>query len=112
MSGSGVIADYGRYSRPDRRLFGGLVDNIIMRVVDIMLALPVYCWHWCWWRFSARRLVTPPGANLRCAAALCALNPRRRAVEVNRDYVTASRVAGAGAMRRCLLTSSRTALRR
>ncbi|MCG3828475.1 dipeptide ABC transporter permease DppC [Escherichia coli] len=55
--------------------FGGLVDNIIMRVVDIMLALPHY-------------------VRLTRAAVL---------VEVNRDYVTASRVAGAGAMRQMFI---------
>ncbi len=83
-----------------------------MRVVDIMLRCQVCCWHWCWWRFSARRLERRAGADLRCLAALCALNTRAVLVEVNRDYVTASRVAGAGRCVRCLLTSSRTALRR
>ena len=54
--------------------FGGVVDAIIMRVVDIMLAF----------------VALPHYVRLTRAAVL---------VEVNRDYVTASRVAGAGAAR-------------
>ncbi|EFQ0295945.1 dipeptide ABC transporter permease DppC [Shigella flexneri] len=60
--------------------FGGLVDNIIMRVVDIMLALTF--------------VALPHYVRLTRAAVL---------VEVNRDYVTASRVAGAGAMRQMFI---------
>ena len=62
--------------------FGGVVDSIIMRVVDIMLALPSL--------LLALVLVAIFGPSMTRAAVL---------VEVNRDYVTASRVAGAGAMR-------------
>lgn len=97
----GLIAGY----------FGGLVDNIIMRVVDIMLALPSL--------LLALVLVAifgPSIGNAALALTFVALPHYVRLtraavlVEVNRDYVTASRVAGQCA--RCLLTSSRTALRR
>ncbi len=76
--------------------FGGLVDNIIMRVVDIMLALPSL--------LLALVLVAIFG-NAALALTFVALPHYVRLtraavlVEVNRDYVTASRVAGAGAMR-------------
>ncbi|EAQ0552688.1 dipeptide ABC transporter permease DppC [Salmonella enterica] len=82
--------------------FGGLVDNIIMRVVDIMLALPSL--------LLALVLVLvaifgPSIGNAALALTFVALPHYVRLtraavlVEVNRDYVTASRVAGAGAMR-------------
>lgn len=71
----GLIAGY----------FGGLVDNIIMRVVDIMLALPSL--------LLALVLVAIFGPSIGNAAL----------AEVNRDYVTASRVAGAGAMRQMFI---------
>ena len=80
--------------------FGGLVDNIIMRVVDIMLALPSL--------LLALVLVAifgPSIGNAALALTFVALPHYVRLtraavlVEVNRDYVTASRVAGAGAMR-------------
>ncbi|EAA6723072.1 dipeptide ABC transporter permease DppC [Salmonella enterica subsp. enterica] len=82
--------------------FGGLVDNIIMRVVDIMLALPSL--------LLALALVLvaifgPSIGNAALALTFVALPHYVRLtraavlVEVNRDYVTASRVAGAGAMR-------------
>ena len=86
----GLIAGY----------FGGLVDNIIMRVVDIMLALPSL--------LLALVLVAvfgPSIVNASLALTFVALPHYVRLtraavmVEVNRDYVTASRVAGAGAMR-------------
>lgn len=78
----------------------GLVDNIIMRVVDIMLALPSL--------LLALVLVAifgPSIGNAALALTFVALPHYVRLtraavlVEVNRDYVTASRVAGAGAMR-------------
>ncbi|MDY0972164.1 dipeptide ABC transporter permease DppC [Siccibacter turicensis] len=80
--------------------FGGLVDNIIMRIVDIMLALPSL--------LLALVLVAvfgPSITNAALALTFVALPHYVRLtrgavlVEVNRDYVTASRVAGAGAMR-------------
>ncbi|WP_313353424.1 dipeptide ABC transporter permease DppC [Kosakonia cowanii] len=80
--------------------FGGLIDNIIMRVVDIMLALPSL--------LLALVLVAifgPSIVNASLALTFVALPHYVRLtraavlVEVNRDYVTASRVAGAGAIR-------------
>ncbi|MBG5926703.1 dipeptide ABC transporter permease DppC [Providencia rettgeri] len=86
----GVIAGY----------FGGVVDALIMRVVDIMLALPSL--------LLALVLVAifgPSIVNASIALTFVALPHYIRLtraavlVEVNRDYVTASRVAGAGAVR-------------
>ncbi|HHR6029869.1 TPA: dipeptide ABC transporter permease DppC [Providencia alcalifaciens] len=86
----GVIAGY----------FGGVVDALIMRVVDIMLALPSL--------LLALVLVAifgPSIVNASIALTFVALPHYIRLtraavlVEVNRDYVTASRVAGAGAFR-------------
>ncbi|HEQ1859448.1 dipeptide ABC transporter permease DppC [Providencia rettgeri] len=86
----GVIAGY----------FGGVVDAIIMRLVDIMLALPSL--------LLALVLVAifgPSIVNASIALTFVALPHYIRLtraavlVEVNRDYVTASRVAGAGALR-------------
>ncbi|MBP6121559.1 MULTISPECIES: dipeptide ABC transporter permease DppC [Providencia] len=86
----GVIAGY----------FGGVVDALIMRVVDIMLALPSL--------LLALVLVAifgPSIVNASIALTFVALPHYIRLtraavlVEVNRDYVTASRVAGAGAAR-------------
>lgn len=80
--------------------FGGVVDSIIMRVVDIMLALPSL--------LLALVLVAifgPSIVNASLALTFVALPHYVRLtraavlVEVNRDYVTASRVVGAGAMR-------------
>lgn len=80
--------------------FGGVVDSIIMRVVDIMLALPSL--------LLALVLVAvfgPSIVNASLALTFVALPHYVRLtraavlVEVHRDYVTASRVAGAGALR-------------
>jgi dipeptide transport system permease protein len=80
--------------------FGGIVDTVIMRIVDIMLALPSL--------LLALVLVAvfgPSIVNASLALTFVALPHYVRLtraavlVEVNRDYVTASRVAGAGAMR-------------
>nr|WP_113865643.1 dipeptide ABC transporter permease DppC [Brenneria salicis]NMN90000.1 dipeptide transport system permease protein [Brenneria salicis ATCC 15712 = DSM 30166]RBP64356.1 dipeptide transport system permease protein [Brenneria salicis ATCC 15712 = DSM 30166]RLM31426.1 dipeptide ABC transporter permease DppC [Brenneria salicis ATCC 15712 = DSM 30166] len=80
--------------------FGGVIDAIIMRVVDIMLALPSL--------LLALVLVAvfgPSIVNASLALTFVALPHYVRLtrasvlVEVNRDYVTASRVAGAGAIR-------------
>src|SRR5476651_1827660 len=80
--------------------YGGLIDAAIMRVVDIMLALPSL--------LLALVLVAifgPSIVNASLALTFVALPHYVRLtrgavlVEVNRDYVTASRVAGAGATR-------------
>ena len=84
--------------------FGGMVDTLIMRVVDIMLALPSL--------LLALVLVAvfgPSIVNASLALTFVALPHYVRLtraavlVEVNRDYVTASRVAGAGAMRQMFI---------
>lgn len=84
--------------------FGGIVDAIIMRVVDIMLALPSL--------LLALVLVAvfgPSIMNASLALTFVALPHYVRLtraavlVEVNRDYVTASRVAGAGSMRQMFI---------
>lgn len=84
--------------------FGGTVDTVIMRVVDIMLALPSL--------LLALVLVAifgPSIVNASLALAFVALPHYVRLtraavmVEVNRDYVTASRVAGASAMRQMFI---------
>ncbi|MEG3133596.1 dipeptide ABC transporter permease DppC [Rouxiella sp. T17] len=80
--------------------YGGVVDAIIMRVVDIMLALPSL--------LLALVLVAifgPSIVNASLALTFVALPHYVRLtraavlVEVNRDYVTASRVAGASSTR-------------
>ncbi|WP_409159910.1 dipeptide ABC transporter permease DppC [Pectobacterium sp. B2J-2] len=80
--------------------FGGVVDALIMRIVDIMLALPSL--------LLALVLVAvfgPSIVNASLALTFVALPHYVRLtraavlVEVNRDYVTASRVAGAGSAR-------------
>lgn len=79
---------------------GGMVDIIIMRVVDIILALPSL--------LLALVLVAifgPSIVNASLALTFVALPHYVRLTrasvlgEVNRDYVTASRVAGAGTLR-------------
>ncbi|CNF73491.1 dipeptide ABC transporter permease DppC [Yersinia frederiksenii] len=84
--------------------FGGIVDAIIMRVVDIMLALPSL--------LLALVLVAvfgPSIVNASLALTFVALPHYVRLtraavlVEVNRDYVTASRVAGASSMRQMFI---------
>lgn len=79
---------------------GGALDATIMRLVDIMLALPSL--------LLALVLVAifgPSIVNASLALTFVALPHYIRLtraavlVEVNRDYVTASRVAGAGAIR-------------
>ncbi|MCA5920798.1 dipeptide ABC transporter permease DppC [Pectobacterium brasiliense] len=80
--------------------FGGVVDALIMRIVDIMLALPSL--------LLALVLVAvfgPSIVNASLALTFVALPHYVRLtraavlVEVNRDYVTASRVAGASSVR-------------
>ena len=83
---------------------GGATDAIIMRLVDIMLALPSL--------LLALVLVAifgPSIVNASVALTFVALPHYIRLtraavlVEVNRDYVTASNVAGAGAMRQMFI---------
>ncbi|WP_445373639.1 dipeptide ABC transporter permease DppC [Photorhabdus tasmaniensis] len=90
----GVLAGY----------FGGIVDIIIMRIVDIMLALPSL--------LLALVLVAifgPSIVNASLALTFVALPHYIRLtraavlVEVNRDYVTASQVAGAGSLRQMFI---------
>lgn len=75
---------------------GGMVDTIIMRVVDIMLALP---------SLLLVAIFGPSIVNASLALTFVALPHYVRLTrasvlgEVNRDYVTASRVAGAGTLR-------------
>lgn len=84
--------------------YGGMVDIIIMRVVDIMLALPSL--------LLALVLVAvfgPSIVNASLALTFVALPHYVRLtraavlVEVNRDYVTASRVAGASSTRQMFI---------
>ncbi|CDL78996.1 Dipeptide transport system permease protein dppC [Xenorhabdus cabanillasii JM26] len=84
--------------------FGGIVDTTIMRIVDIMLALPSL--------LLALVLVAifgPSIVNASLALTFVALPHYIRLtraavlVEVNRDYVIASQVAGAGAMRQMFI---------
>lgn len=83
---------------------GGVVDAIIMRLVDIMLALPSL--------LLALVLVAifgPSIVNASIALTFVALPHYIRLtraavlVEVNRDYVTASDVAGAGKLRQMFI---------
>lgn len=83
---------------------GGMVDVIIMRVVDIMLALPSL--------LLALVLVAifgPSIVNASLALTFVALPHYIRLTrasvlgEINRDYVTASRVAGAGSLRQMFI---------
>lgn len=83
---------------------GGAVDATIMRLVDIMLALPSL--------LLALVLVAifgPSIVNASLALTFVALPHYIRLtraavlVEINRDYVTASRVAGAGTLRQMFI---------
>lgn len=83
---------------------GGVTDNVIMRLVDIMLALPSL--------LLALVLVAifgPSIVNASIALTFVALPHYIRLtraavlVEVNRDYVTASNVAGAGPIRQMFI---------
>ena len=83
---------------------GGAVDALIMRIVDIMLALPSL--------LLALVLVAifgPSIVNASLALTFVALPHYIRLtraavlVEVSRDYVTASRVAGAGTLRQMFI---------
>ncbi len=79
---------------------GGLVDLLIMRLIDIMLAMPSLLLA-----IAIVAILGPSLLNASFAIALVSLPSyvrlTRAAVlnEINRDYVTASRVVGAGALR-------------
>lgn len=84
--------------------FGGLLDSVIMRIVDIMLALPSL--------LLALVLVAifgPSIVNASIALAFVALPHYVRLTraatlaEVGKDYVIASRVAGAGSLRQMFI---------
>ncbi|UJF19385.1 dipeptide ABC transporter permease DppC [Vibrio sp. SS-MA-C1-2] len=80
--------------------FGGMIDSAIMRVVDIMLALPSLLLA-----IAIVAILGPSIFNASLAISFVSLPHYVRLTrasvlaEVNRDYVTASRVAGASKMR-------------
>jgi len=85
--------------------FGGLVDIAVMRLMDIMLALPALLLA------IVIVAVLGPGLTNAMIAVTVVVVPHyarltRGAVlsELNRDYVTASRVAGAGPLRLMFIT--------
>lgn len=90
----GLIAGY----------FGGIIDIIIMRIIDIMLALPSLLLA-----IAIVAILGPSLLNASFAIAFVSLPSYVRLTrasvlnEINRDYVTASRVAGAGAVRLMLI---------
>lgn len=85
--------------------FGGWIDVMIMRVIDIMLALPSLLLA-----IAIVAILGPSLLNASFAIALVSLPSYVRLTrasvlnELNRDYVTASRVAGAGSIRLMLIT--------
>ncbi|MGV6987393.1 dipeptide ABC transporter permease DppC [Testudinibacter sp. P80/BLE/0925] len=85
--------------------FGGWIDVFIMRVIDIMLALPSLLLA-----IAIVAILGPSLLNASFAIALVSLPSYVRLTrasvlnELNRDYVTASRVAGAGPIRLMLIT--------
>ncbi|MDD1781957.1 dipeptide ABC transporter permease DppC [Enterovibrio sp. ZSDZ35] len=80
--------------------FGGMVDTAIMRLVDIMLALPSLLLA-----IAIVAILGPSIFNASLAISFVSLPHYVRLTrasvlaEINRDYVTASRVAGAGHLR-------------
>ncbi|MGR6979850.1 dipeptide ABC transporter permease DppC [Testudinibacter sp. P27/CKL/0425] len=85
--------------------FGGWIDVMITRVIDIMLALPSLLLA-----IAIVAILGPSLLNASFAIALVSLPSYVRLTrasvlnELNRDYVTASRVAGAGLIRLMLIT--------
>ncbi|MDH3001190.1 peptide transporter [Chelonobacter oris] len=85
--------------------FGGWIDVMIMRIIDIMLALPSLLLA-----IAIVAILGPSLLNASFAIALVSLPSYVRLTrasvlnELNRDYVTASRVAGAGSIRLMLIT--------
>ncbi|MGR3806203.1 dipeptide ABC transporter permease DppC [Pasteurella testudinis] len=84
---------------------GGWIDIFIMRIIDIMLALPSLLLA-----IAIVAILGPSLLNASFAIALVSLPSYVRLTrasvlnELNRDYVTASRVAGAGPIRLMLIT--------
>lgn len=84
--------------------FGGMVDVLIMRVMDILLALPSMLLA-----VVVAAILGPGLVNAMLAVSVVVIphyaRLTRAAVlaEVNRDYVIASRVAGAGPLRLMLI---------
>ncbi len=39
-SAIGLVAGYA----------GGRTDNLMMRGIDMLMAFPIFCWHWLSWR--------------------------------------------------------------
>ena len=80
--------------------FGGVVDTVIMRLMDIMLALPSLLLA-----IAIVAILGPGLANAMFAIAIVVLPHYVRLTraaamgEVNKEYVTASRLAGAGPLR-------------
>ncbi|TCP95226.1 dipeptide transport system permease protein [Cricetibacter osteomyelitidis] len=80
--------------------YGGMLDIIIMRFVDIMLAIPSLLLT-----IGVVTILGPSLMNAAIAIAVVSIPSYVRLTrasvmnEVNRDYVTASRVAGAGVFR-------------
>lgn len=91
----GLIAGY----------FGGIVDVTIMRIIDIMLALPSLLLA-----IAIVAILGPSLLNASFAIAFVSLPSYVRLTrasvlnEINRDYVTSSRVAGAGILRLMFIT--------
>ncbi|MFC0322529.1 dipeptide ABC transporter permease DppC [Gallibacterium melopsittaci] len=91
----GLIAGY----------FGGILDIIIMRIIDIMLALPSLLLA-----IAIVAILGPSLLNASFAIAFVSLPSYVRLTrasvlnEINRDYVTSSRVAGAGILRLMFIT--------
>lgn len=85
--------------------FRGFVDNLIMRVVDVMMALPSLLLA-----LAVVAILGPGLVNAMLAIAIVVLPQyiriTRAAVlnEVSREYVTASRVSGAGVARLMFIT--------
>jgi dipeptide transport system permease protein len=85
--------------------FGGVVDNLIMRVVDVMMALPSLLLA-----LAVVAILGPGLVNAMLAIAIVVLPQyiriTRAAVmnEVSREYVIASRVSGASVARLMFIT--------
>ncbi len=85
--------------------FRGIIDNLIMRVVDVMMALPSLLLA-----LAVVAILGPGLVNAMLAIAIVVLPQyvriTRAAVmnEVSREYVTASRVSGAGVARLMFIT--------
>ena len=85
--------------------FGGMVDTLIMRLVDIILAIPSLLLT-----IAIVAILGPSLENAAVAITVVSIPSYVRLTrasvmnELNRDYVTASRVAGAGPIRLMIIT--------